>query len=437
MRFDAGRGLLGAAVVGVVWGIGCNDIVHVSPADPHPAAGEVWGRAMDRDGSPSSRYVPPIHIGDQTTVAAADGTFRFTGVQTPYDLVVGDTGDSLADSTHYISRSTVIYEGVTRQEPILLADYYSEFAYGGSAYVTGRVPYVPRGRTRVIVVSADGRAGSDDAYGVSASYTVQARWMHGESARVTLYALHYDQNDVLQDQIIRYLSLRDDERRVLDLENANFAPAPTGFLNGSFRVEPYTRSRGAYLYVNFGRNILNFGSIPMDARFPDAFSTDVPLFPGATYQIHLSADWSFADYTSSERRFAGLQPGDEPIQAVVYAGPELLEPADDAAGVEVTVPIRWRSRGGPGLYLLYIRGVQQRLYWEVRLYTTRTEVVLNDIPALREFMRPGRTYRWEVRQLPAAATVDELLGGRDVENQGSSLSGNRQFTTSPNAAAAR
>jgi|CXWL01.1.fsa_nt_gi hypothetical protein len=434
MHFDASRRLLAAAVLGVGWGIGCDDMVHVPPPDPKPPAGEVWGRAMDSEGIPS-RYVPPIHIGDQSTAVTTDGTFRFSGVQAPYDLVVGDAGDSITDPNRY-GHDTVVYEGVTRSDPALLYPSYTSPSYGGSAYVTGRVPYFRRGYTRIIVVSADGRAGSDNADGVSSSYMVEARWSHGETARVTLYALRYGQNDVLQDRFVKYLSLRDDERRVVDLEEVPFTPAPTAFLNGSFRVEPYTSSRGADIYVNFGRTVLGIGSIRRDTRFPDAFSTDVPLFPGATYQVQLYASWFFGDdYSNAYRRFVDLRPGAEPIQAIVYAGPELLEPARDAAGVDVTAPIRWRSSGGTGVYQLAIHGAQERWYWDVDLFTARTEVVLNDIPALHEFMRPGATYRWSVRQLPTAGTVDQLLAGREVTNEAGSRTEGRHFTTSAAAAA--
>lgn len=425
MRFDACRKVLAAAVAGVLWGLGCDDPVRTPPADPKPPPGEVWGRAMDVEGIPS-RYVPPIHIGGQSTEVGPDGTFRFAGVQAPYDLVVGDTGDSMA--TGY-GHQTVVYEGVGRSDPVLLYPSYSSSSYGGSAYITGRVPYVPFWNTRVIVVGPDGHADSRWVDSISSAYTVQARWSHGETARVTLYFLRYD-GEVLRDALVRSLSVRDDERRVVDLENAVFPPAQTIFLNGSFRVEPYNTDRSVEIFVNFGRDLVQLTNFRPSTRFPDAFSATLPLFPRATYEVEVSTSW----YTDGTRRrgkarAVGFRNGDDPMRFTLYDAPQLLEPADDATGVDLATPLRWSSSAGAGTYHLQIQGSTSDWYWSVRLYTSRTEVRLSEVPALQGFMRPGTRYSWSVRQLPTAATVDDVLAGRDCESEGYSESDNARFTT--------
>ena len=168
-----------------------------------------------------------------------------------------------------------------------------------------------------------------------------------------------------------------------------------------------------------------------DARFLDAFSIDVPFFPGATYQADIRTQWAVSDgYSVAFARFAGLRPGGGPIHATLYAGVELLQPAQQATEVDVAAVLRWRPSGSPGVYRLRIEGfVRNYWYGSALLYTARTEVAPAEIPALHGFMRSGATYRWFVSQFPTASRVDDLLTARDAKEEAASESSGWEFTT--------
>lgn len=411
MRFTAVRAALAAAVLCAACGPSCDDVVQVPPGPAEPPAGEVWGRVVGARGEPAWES-PPLWIGAQQTTGDTYGNFQFRGVQPPYDLVLGGRNVLPTDAN-----TTVLYEGVTCREPVVRLPHSFYERYGGSAFVTGRVPYVPRWRTRIIVVTSDGWAEDAWAGEVSSAYELQVRWAHGETHRATAYVLRYDRDDVLRDRYVRSVSLKDDERRVLDFDHVVFSPAPTVFVNGSFRTEPYTPDRTAEFFVSFGNVAVGLGGMQAETRFPDAFSFDVPYFPGATYQVKVSARWLLpAGFHYAEGYFADVRPG-APVRASLYPGPDLVAPVHRAANAGTDETLHWVPQGGAGVYRLRIRGYAGVGQWnqEVQVYTARTELALSRIPALQLFMRPGATYYWSVEQLPAYATVDDALAERRGE----------------------
>lgn len=420
MHFDVRRAALAAAVVCAVSGLGCNDLVQVDPG-AQPAAGEVWGRLLAANGTPLPN-APPVQIGGQITTVAADGNFRFQGVQPPYDLVVGYP--NLQPTDRY---ETIVYEGATCSQPVArtLSSYFDYS--GGSAWVTGRVPYVPRWSTRILVVASDGHADYTWADEVSSAYRLEVPWGHGETHRMTLYALRYDRDRVLRDRYARSFSLKDDERRVIDLEHVTFTPASTVFLNGSFRTEPYTADRRATVFANFGHDRVEIGSIEMNPRFPDAFSIDAPDLPGAVYEVEAHASWP-GGY-STVQLLRDVRPG-SPVRTTLRPGPQLVSPENGSGNVGMGVTLRWITQGNQGVYRLRIWGASITWSRRVYLYTTRSTVVLAEIPALQGFVRPGATYFWSVDELPALGSVDAVLAGGDPDI--ALCSGReRQFTTVP------
>lgn len=145
-----------------------------TPLGP-PEPGEIRGRFIRFDGSPMPGV--PIRIGDQRTVTGSNGGFRFTGVDTPYDLVIG------------YPLAVFVYEDVTRNDPII-TDPDTRVGYSHVTTLNGQVPVAPALETLVFVTGAYPSAPWRYADPPTGAYQMKVFWDGSADSRyATLYAL--------------------------------------------------------------------------------------------------------------------------------------------------------------------------------------------------------------------------------------------------------
>lgn len=380
--------LLGAALVASA----CEGPARIEPLGP-PAPGEIRGRFVRFDGSPVAGV--PICIGDRRISTGHDGTFRFTGIDIPYDLVVEAPG------------SMFVYQGVTRTDPIL-TDPDTRVGYSHTATLVGSVPAAAGLQTLVFLTGAYPNAQWRYADSRTGAYSMEVVWDgSAESRHTTLYALRR-REAALVDLATRSLRVRDQARHTLELRAEVFEPVRSFDITGTVRMPFGTQS-----YVI--RQVLSIdgSSLTLDARngpgSVPSFAFAAPEIPGAVFDVEVSTVRSGYSGTSY-RRVTSISPETGPLALQLYDPPALVEPSHEAELDSATAVFRWAEGEGPGIYAFSLTSARRML-----LYTRRTQASWADTPALAQELRSGHGYFWSVRKLHAASSTDDLL---TAENRG-------------------
>ncbi len=355
-----------------------------------PAPGEVRGRYIRLDGSPVTGV--PIRIGNQQTVTGHDGSFVFTGVDAPYDLVVG----------HPVGET--MYEGVTRNDPIV-TDPDALFGYSHRAILNSQVP--PELQTLVFVTGAYPYAPWTYADPETGAVRMEVIWDGTDDSRSTkLYALRRRDGAVV-DLAVRALRLNDGEERAVVLRAFDFAPVPSFAVTGSVRMPSSTQSHVIRISMSVSGT-----SMLLDARkgtgSATTFAFTAPVIAGAVFDVDASTVRAgYSGYSYSQ--ITQIPPHTGPLELRLYNPPALLDPPDAAVLEASTAAFSWDVGEGPGMYEFVLAGGRRRV-----LYTRRTHLDMADTPALASALRPGHGYVWSLHKVHAASTADELL---TIENR--------------------
>ena len=368
-------------------GAACDD-----PTSPPPAPGEIRGRYIRVDGSPLSGI--PVRVGEQQTLTRSDGSFWLTGVDTPYDLVVGYPGGE------------IVYEGVTRNDPVV-TNPDMRFGFTHQTILNIQVPVAPDLQTLVFVTGAHPAAPSRYADPLTGMCSMGVSWYGTDDFRHTnLHALRRrDATNV--DLAVRSLRLSDGEERAIELQARDFVSVRSFAVAGSVQMPSSTQS-----YVIRMSMSVSGSSIMLDAQSgsgsTNSFAFSAPDIPGAAFDVDASiVRGGYSGYSYSQ--VTRISPQTGPLALQLYNPPTLLDPPDQAVLETSTAAFSWDVGEGPGMYQFLLEGSRVRM-----LYTTRTHVSVADTPALASALQQGYGYLWSVHKMHAGSTADELL---TVENQ--------------------
>ena len=368
-------------------GVGCEDLT-----SPLPAPGEIRG-FIRLDGSPPSGI--PVRIGEQQTFTRSDGSFWLTGVDTPYDLVIGH------------SSSEIVYEGVTRNDPIVTIPE-TRFGYSHRAILHIQVPAEPELQTLVFVAGAFPAAPWRYADPQTGKCSMDVFWDGADDFRYTqLHALRR-RDWTNADLAVRSLRLSDGEQQTIELQARDFAPVRSFAVAGSVQMPTSTQS-----YVIRMSMSVSGSSIMLDASSgsgrTDSFAFSAPDIAGAVFDVDASiVRGGYSGYSYTQVTPISPQTGALALQ--LYNPPRLLDPPDEAVLGVSTASFSWDVGEGPGMYQFRLEGSRVRT-----LYTNRTHVSAANTPSLASALQPGHGYLWSVHKMHAGPTADELL---TVENRG-------------------
>lgn len=354
----------------------------------------VNGYVKDLNGEPVSGK-PVIITGKGSVLSASDGSFSVSNVTTPYDITLIAVIGSL--------RIAVIYEGLTRSDPVL--------AYPGgptgtqkNATISGTVPVVANTVTRVFFTSGD-FAWATTA-GMGGAFSIYPSWYGPDTAlQGQLHVLRHPSTPAIPTSYDAYGS------RSLTITNGGLH-ANNNFLTGDLtdpteqsisgsvvRPSNYTLSTRDY-YIAFGGAAVLIANEPSP---PDAFNFAAPNISGATFPILVQ--WLSSNAYSFSWK-TGLTPGASGVSITLESTAQPVLPVNNAINVDTNTVFQWVQGSGTGVNRTFIYdGIGQPQYW---IYTTEDNIRIPNLEAYGLSLPTNRAYSWYVERYVPVGSVNDV-----------------------------
>jgi hypothetical protein len=423
------------------WMWSCCAAVLVSAcSDPEPGPGgnpdngggntptpiTVTGKAVEGNGKVSTTVSILIPgNGRQATTVDSSGTFSFSGVTTPYDIIVVDRE----------RRTANVYKGLTRSNltlPIVSEDSEDDHEATVEGTVTGgKTPYEePTPPPKVAFFSANA-SGSNLATDSSGGYSLGVGWSGSSSITGRLYAIQSD-SSAPYERPSNYFGFG---RR----DNVTLGAGAT--LSGQdIAMSSVTNSRLAgnvTVPSGYTLDTLSVNLVPepnaeltlfYDSESTGAFDYVVPQIPQATFsmQVMMSADDETERFnTASSILFKkGLTAGTTNVALVLQPAPRPGQPSDKATDVTRTTGFSWSAYSG-GIYQVTLEQQTDESPYKVHLFTSETQTTIPDLSALGLNLPASTSFRWQVQGIAPLASVDALIG---LAEQGNPLVGSTDIS---------
>ena len=394
------------ALAATLAGAACHDLSPLGPLEP----GEIRGRFIRFDGSAVINV--PVRIGAQTAVTGRDGSFRITGVDVPYDLVIGQP-------------VALVYEGVTRNDPIVMVPG-THFGHSHVAKLNGQVPAEPDLQALVFVTGADPSAPLRYVDSRTGVFEMEVFWDGRADVRyATLHALRR-RGEVILDLAVRRLRLQDREEHSVALRPRDFAPVRSFPVAGSVQMPQGTQSYTIRMSMSIAG-----ATMMLDGRGGSgsvtSFAFTAPVIDGSEFDVDVSTvRGGYSGFSYGQ--ITGISPQTGPLALRLYDPPLLFNPPADAVVDDPSTAFTWGAGEGPGVYAFALDSSRGRTL----LYTDQTRLSVTDLVALTGALQPGHGYSWSIHKLHAASSVDELLTLENRATLARSMTTARRFVFQSN-----
>jgi hypothetical protein len=400
-----------------------------SPPDTITVTGRVVDAALEPLGGVA------VMVGGKNPVTT-DVTGRFTvgGVEAPYDAAVGLNALALG----------VVYVGLTRRDPVLLAwadglvgpdTHYADI----SGTVTGGTGYPVPGNHQLTGVwfespQATFSIGADPWTG--AYHMAQLSWQGPGTITGTIRVLqtHYDSTTHLPMAYDGYgtrTGVTVSSGGSLSGQDVAVSAVDTMTVAGTVTLPPDHAILSEILRAGFGPAPTAPPGMNVVSAFYDTVSTFryvAPRIPGATLslQVAIMGGQGIGAVTVTSGN-AGALSLDFP------APPELVAPADGAAGVTAGSSLTWHAQSG-AIYMVTIYDPSAVSGMRLNVLTADTTLAVPDLGALGLSLSRATSYGWLVETAAPFTSVDQAAGSASFflpDTWTRMPSAERRFTTAP------
>jgi hypothetical protein len=374
---------------------GCSESV----LDSNTSKINLSGKILSQLNIPVSNAI--VKAGDKTTVTSSSGDFSFQDITTPYDLRIIDTTYKKGFIFKNLSRAdlNIMFSYLRQDQPItginitiphgiftsggkaIFTDgnqisYYNDIDSNGSSIVTypGNNSSIT-GKVILIFFTKNnsGNIISYDRYGEKDNITINS----GVTKNVdfTLNDLQLDPGEVTV--------------------SGNFS----GFQNNSsFK----------FFYLSFGKR--KSSGYSTNLHFSDIYTENFNL----VLPTNLPSDYTPLIYANDfnsngfiVQQFALPKSGTGIILSPPSESPTLINPPDNATGIDTTTLFEWTTGTGNGIYSIVITNPTNTE--EYRIYTNSTSTTLADLNSIGLVNFSNRIFSWSCEKNGSVNSLDEYL----------------------------
>ena len=369
------------------------------------------GRVLDGLGRPLAART--VLVSGVSTTTDANGTFRASGVATPYDVILLELP----------AKRATVYARLTRTDPQLVGST-ENFQYGtfGGQLVGGDPFPTPEGTLTAVVFSSPEGGGGSGVF--SNPYVSQAVWYGPTSSTGNVHALQWtvDANGTVT-------GYRSHGVRTAVTLTANtptsgvditLTPTLAGTVSGTITIPSGYSLSSREVLLSFADGTYFF--IGSDTVESSSFSLPVPSGIGASAIIRATAS---SGAVSTRAQVSGLAPGSTHVVIAPPPAALIISPPDGATGVDTATDFTWTPVAN-AIYRLGLWG--STTYFIV---TDRTSVRIPDLTAYGFGLPSAGAYDWALGALGPYASVDEFTAPGEVpfEESGFSTGASASFTT--------
>jgi hypothetical protein len=372
----------------------------------------VTGTAVFQNGLPAANA--SVVIGGQATTTDTGGHFTIPNVAAPYDLTVVTTVPDYRPSGDVPVGTSVMYQGLTRTNPIITILLFSPQTYPNNGKVTGMIsggdpPGADEDQDCVSFASPETTAEGGSAF--PDPYAVFAGWSGPASTTGILHALRYAEYSAVASEYkgsatVNGVTVTDGGNTIQDI---TLTPVTAEHISGTIAAADPFQFTGTVVYLDFddGARI----RIAFDVSSVSSLVTQVSfdyLTPSGLGTISLMAGSYNASTTHPGQSWTylfGLAPNATGVSLRFQAAPQLLSPADGGAAITTLSDFTWTAFAGG---ISYIRVIPQGSSTPtVAIVTAATTTTIPDLSVFGVGLASGgATYTWYVEGLAPYADMD-------------------------------
>lgn len=399
-----------------------------------PATISVHGRVLDPSKTPLAG-LPVLIEGHPLALTDASGEFSVPNVSAPYTATV------IVSSI----KAVVMYEGLSRPDPTIVAPAYSssprEAGIQGTLTGGAGYPEAPLTRTSVQLAAAPIQSPTPGLSELGANTFILPppcnTWTGPATIKGTLHALQFTHKAPNHYKPVQYkgygtlanVSVTDGENEIP--QPITLAPIGTVSFSASATAPAGYEVTEKRVQLTVGGRVV--ADLPKDTEPGLDITYPVPEIDGAKVQLTVSAEDASTGGVSTATK-PGLALGSANATIGILRAPTLVLPVDTATGVNGNSSFSW-TKVDNGVHVLMVAGAEPGAP-QYLIVTSRTEARLPDLVSAGIQLPPAATYHWAVTGYAPFASVDAYAGDRvAVENDTAvryeARSAIRSFTTTP------
>ena len=359
---------------------------------PGPTTIDVHGKVVFLDSNLGVQGLAVLTSGQNAVTTAADGTFTFTGVKTPYTLTVLDSTNKYGE----------VFVGLTRTDPVL-PDVIG-VPTGNSATIAGTITGVTPGGDYLYGTSTLGGSASGTVDSGTGAMTGSCSWNGPSTDTFTLWGVGYDASTqhVIAAGSTTLTATNGVAQNSVSLAMAAVTPVPFSLTITGAPADAGSYPGGANVYLSDANSpfaaILGGASVSSNAtvvvsqpRVPGAGITALAEFLHGPHEVTIAYGVTGSSVT--------LPVNPPLIQAV---------PVDAATGVTVATPFSWSAEPSPAVYQIYFSPTSIGPPAYV-VYTTATTTTIPDLSLAGLGLPSAQGYLWQVISSGPYPSLDDYV----------------------------
>ncbi len=370
-----------------------------------PATITVSGRVVAAFSGKPLDNIEVFIEGHSSVKTKANGQFTISNVTAPYDLIAIKSS----------SKVVMIYQGLTRTDPIIFFQGFSEGSKTKSAKIEGTVsggaayPLPPSYVSKIVAVDTSQNEGITYTAGISdktGAYKYLAKWRNDSTTTIDMHALQWKEAAGVPVAYTGYgkltgIALTDGDM----LKNQDIVLQAIG----STRFKGHVSVPNAYevdskkMYINFDNK--SFMRTVKDSSSKLDFDYPSPQIAGAKLDLELSA----RNANSHSLRFlTGLALNTGPINIEIPKAAEPLKPDNNATEIDNSTSFSWSSFANGIYFVEIVRSFDlshdQPFYY---FYTKDTSITIPDLTAFGLELPKSTEYEWDIVGIAPYKSVDQ------------------------------